>query len=71
MLDLIGKAMGKPIPGGDATFWAALSSAGLAHPPETIQPAAIDIEADGADEEMEFDELGEAVNTDEYLAADA
>ena len=71
MLDLIGQAMGKPITGGDATFWAALSSAGLAQPPETIQPAAIDIEPDGADEEIEFDELGEAVNTDEYLAADA
>lgn len=71
MLDLIGRAMGKPITGGAATLWAALSSAGLAQPPETIPPAAVDAEADDVDEEAEFDDLGEAVYyDDEGLAAD-
>ena len=71
MLDLIGRAMGKPITGGPATFWSALSAANIAQPPETIQPAPIDTEADDLDnEEVEFDDLGEAVYDEEGLAAD-
>lgn len=71
MLDLIGRAMGKPITGGEATFWSALSAASIAQPPETIHPAPVDAEADDLDnEEVEFDELGEAVYDDEGLAAD-
>ena len=70
MLDLIGKAMGKQITGGRETFWAALSSAGVAEPPATIQHADVELESDDADDEIEFDELGEAAYADEQLAAD-
>ena len=70
MLNLIGKAMGKQITGGLETFWAALSSAGLAEPPEFIQYFGIELEEDDTDDEIEFDELGEAAYADEQLAAD-
>ena len=45
MLKLVGEAMGKEIVGGGEAFWAALSSAGVAEPPEEIIRGA-DIDPD-------------------------
>ena len=70
MLDLIGKAMGKQITGGQETFWAALGAAGVAERPAVVQPADIEFDIDDTDEETEFDELGEAAYLEEQLAAD-
>ena len=69
MLDLIGKAMGKHITGGEETFWAALSAVGFAKPPEVTEPTEIELDADDTDDEIEFDELGEAAYLEEQLAA--
>ena len=64
MLDLIGQAMGKQITGGQESFWAALSSAGVAVPPEGIQYAGIELDAEDTDDEIELDEIGEAAYAD-------
>ncbi len=69
MLDLIGRAMGKQITGGKETFWAALSSAGVAEPPEVIPHTDIELESEDTNDEIEYDELGEAAYADEQLAA--
>lgn len=65
MLDLIGQAMGKKITGGQETFWTALSTAGVAERPALIQQADIELDVEDADEEADFDELGEAAYVDE------
>ena len=73
MIDLIGKAMGKDITGGQETFWAALASAGFAKPSELAPLSELGLDADDTDDmddEIEFDELGEAAYADEQLAAD-
>ena len=57
MLELIGKAMGKPIPGGRNVFWNALNSAGFVE--------EFDVPED------EHDVVGErAFDDDEAAAAD-
>ena len=70
MLDLIGRAMGKPITGGQETFWAALVSAGVAKSLEVVTPSEVELEMDDADDEIEFDELGEVGFAEEQLVAD-
>ena len=70
MLGLIGAAMGKQITGGQETFWAVLSGAGIAERPMAIKHTDIDLEADDPDDEIELDELGEAAYADVQLAAD-
>ena len=42
----------------------------MAEPPEFIQYFGIELEEDDTDDEIEFDELGEAAYADEQLAAD-
>ena len=70
MLDLIGQAMGKQIAGGQETFWSALISAGVAEVPEVPVSVEIELDADDMENEIEFDELGEAAYAEEQLAAD-
>lgn len=68
MLDLIGKAMGKQITGGQESFWAALASAGFTKPPEVAAPSEVEFDTDDITDEIEFDELGEAAYAEEQLA---
>ena len=70
MLDLIGKAMGKQITGGQETFWSALILAGVAEASKVAVPTDIELDTDDTDDEIEFDELGEAAYADEQLATD-
>ena len=70
MLELIGQAMGKSITGGQETFWNALSSAGVVGAPEVFAVSKVELEVDDTDDEVEFDELGEAAYTEGELAAD-
>lgn len=70
MLDLIGKAMGKQITGGQESFWAALAAAGFTKPPEITAPSEVEFDTDDMADEIEFDELGEAAYPEEQLAAD-
>ncbi len=69
MLGLIGSAMGRQIPGGREAFWAALVSAGFAKPPEVSVLSEADLDTYDTDDDIEFDELGEAAY-EEQLAAD-
>ena len=70
MLDLIGKAMGKQVAGGQETFWSALVSAGVAATPAIIGRAQTELDTDDIGDEAEFDELGEAAYSREEMAAD-
>ena len=71
MLSLIGDAMGRQIAGGQETFWAALSSAGIAMPSEaTATPETEPLVEEPDDDEEEFDALGEAAY-EEYKDSEA
>ena len=70
MLNLIEQAMNKQISGGRETLWNALVSAGLAASPEVSDLTEIELDAEDIDEEIEFDELGEAAYADVQLVAD-
>ena len=70
MLELIGRAMDKTITGGQETFWAALSSAGVAEALQTTYPINFEDSVDTPDDENEFDALGEDAYSEEPLAAD-
>ena len=70
MLELIGRAMDKTITGGQETFWAALSSAGVAEALQTTYPVNFEDSVDTPDDENEFDALGEDAYSEEPLAAD-
>ena len=69
MLELIGGAMGKPIAGGEEIFWEALRAAGLAEAPQTAQSVETEDPVEAADDEQDFDALGDAAY-EEALAAD-
>ena len=71
---MIGDAMGKPIAGGQEIFWEALRDAGLAEAPQTAQGVETKDPVEAADDEQDFDALGDAAYGDaayeEALAAD-
>ena len=69
MLELIGRAMGKTIMGGQETFREVLGSAGLTEMPQPAQEAETEDLVNAADDEQEFDSLGDAAY-EEVLAAD-
>ena len=69
MLELIGRAMDKPISGGQETFWAVLGSSGVAQAPPMATPVAFDDAVDMLDDEQEFDALGEVDYIEEPVTA--
>ena len=70
MLDLISKAMGKEVAGGQETFWSALVSAELVEASETAGLSDINLDTDDTGDEVDFDDVGEVVYATEGLAAD-
>ena len=69
MLKLIWEAMGKPIAGGQETFWEALRAAGLAETLQPVQGVETDELIETVDDEQDYDALGDEAYQ-EVLAAD-
>ena len=60
MLELIGRAMGKPISGGRETFLDVLRSEGIVDTPQEAELMAIESLVEELEDDNELDELGEA-----------
>ena len=70
LLSLIEQAMSKQISDGRETLWNALVFAGVAEAPEVSALIGIGLEGDDIEDDIEFDELGEAAYADEQPGDD-